>query len=129
MPRFQPKLNKRFVATRDGYDIFSINPFAIRNLAQPDEEFDNFATHDEFPDIIPEGAVWINERVMRREGEFFIANAVARLNALEKGASEDSAYTIGLNADRKLRAGARGFATAPIDHRNASRHEFMSGNT
>jgi hypothetical protein len=104
MPRFQPKLNKRFVATRDGYDIFSINPFAIRNLAQPDEEFDNFATHNEFPDIIPKGAIWINERAMRREGEFFSANAVARLKALEGGASEDSAYTIGLNADRKLRA-------------------------
>jgi hypothetical protein len=108
MPRFQPKLNKRFVATRDGYDIFSINPFAIRNLAQPDEEFDNFATHNEFPDIIPKGEIWINERAMRREGEFFSANAIARLQALEDGASEDSAYTIGLNADRKLRAARTG---------------------
>jgi hypothetical protein len=108
MPRFQPKLNKHFVATRDGYDIFSINPFAIRNLAQPDEEFDNFATHNEFPDIIPKGEIWINERAMRREGEFFSANAIARLQALEDGASEDSAYTIGLNADRKLRAARTG---------------------
>jgi len=108
MPRFQPKLNKHFVATRDGYDIFSINPFAIRNLAQPDEEFDNFATHNEFPDIIPKGEIWINERAMRREGEFFSANAIARLQALEDGASEDSAYTVGLNADRKLRAARTG---------------------
>jgi hypothetical protein len=108
MPRFQPKLNKHFVATRDGYDIFSINPFAIRNLAQSDEEFDNFATHNEFPDIIPKGEIWINERAMRREGEFFSANAIARLQALEDGASEDSAYTIGLNADRKLRAARTG---------------------
>jgi hypothetical protein len=45
---------------------------------------------------------------MRPEGEFFSANAIARLQALEDGASEDSAYTIGLNADRKLRAARTG---------------------
>jgi hypothetical protein len=106
--RFRPKLDKQFVATKDGYDIFTIDAFAVRNVAQPDEEFDNFATHNEFADLIPEGEIWISNRSFDTEGDFFIANAVARLNALEKGESVDSAYTIGLNADRKLRAARTG---------------------
>ena len=106
--RFRPKLNKRFRENRNGYDVYSINAFAIRNIAQPDEEFDNFATHNEFPDLIDEGEIWISEATFAAEGEFFIANAVVRLESLEKGDSDDTAYTVGLNADRKLRANKTG---------------------
>jgi hypothetical protein len=105
---YRPKLNKRFFDARDGHDIYSVNAFAIRNLAQPDEEFTNFATRDEFPDLIPDGEIWISERAIAREGEFFIANAIARLKALEAGESEDTAYTMGLNADRRSRAARTG---------------------
>ena len=51
--RFDPKLNKKRVLTHAEYTVYSVNGLAVRNVAQPDEEFGNFATPDEFPDLIP----------------------------------------------------------------------------
>src|SRR5437868_13240849 len=98
--RFDPPLNKRLVAERDGYTFYSVSAFAVRNSAEPDEEFDNFADHEDFPDLIEKDEVWVSNLVVRREGEFFIADALARLKEREKGSSEDRAYTVGLNAER-----------------------------
>jgi hypothetical protein len=36
------KLNKRFIATHDGIDFYAVNGYAVRNIAQPDEEFGCF---------------------------------------------------------------------------------------
>ncbi len=102
--RCNPRLNKRLVDTCDGYRVYSVNPFAIRNVAQPDEEFSNFAIREDFPDLIPDGEIWISQQHMAEEGRFFIANALARLKAQARGASETKAYEVGLNAEGKLRA-------------------------
>lgn len=116
--RFNPPLDKRFVGTYDGFAVYSVDAFAIRNAAEPDEEFDNFATSEEFPDLIPAGEIWLSNRTLRSEGRFFIANAVARLDALKDGASEATAYTMGLNADRKLRASETG-----LEYRSGRKHK------
>ena len=42
-----PPIRKNFVASHEGHDVYSIDASAIRNTAQPDEEFTNFATHNE----------------------------------------------------------------------------------
>jgi hypothetical protein len=100
---FSPKLNKRYVLTCEGYDVYAVDPFAVRNYAEPDEEFDNFATRDEFPNLIPKGEIWLAHQTLESEGVFFIANAVARLKELARGASEDRAYDAGIKVDRALR--------------------------
>src|SRR4051794_21044018 len=87
--RFNPPLNKRHLTSHDGHDFYAVSAFAVRNSAQPDEEFDNFATTEDFPDLIPEGEVWISDRVVSREGRFFIADALARFKARADGADED----------------------------------------
>jgi hypothetical protein len=96
-------LDKKFVATHDGYSVYSIDASAVRNVAQPDEEFGNFATEKEFPDLIPEGEIWIGQKTLETEGVFFIADALARLREEERGRSEDAAYTAGIEAERVLR--------------------------
>lgn len=116
--RFDPPLQKRFVGTVDGFDVYAIEPFAIRNCAEPDEEFDNFATNDEFPDVIPEGQIWVSKHSLRSEGRFFIPNAVARMNARKDGASESTAYTIGLNVERELRTRETG-----LKYRDGRKHQ------
>lgn len=58
---FDPKLNKKRVLTHADYTVYSVNGLAVRNIAQPDEEFGNFATREEFPDLIPKGEIWISE--------------------------------------------------------------------
>src|SRR5262249_6888306 len=99
----RPKLHKQFVATHEGWDVYTIDASAVRNIAQPDEEFGNFATHDEFPDLIPKGEIWLGEKNLDKEGIFFIANALTRFKEKDKGSSDDKAYTAGLNVERSLR--------------------------
>src|SRR4051794_9323163 len=101
--RFRPALNKTLMDRREGYKIYAVNAFAVRNSAEPDVSFTSFATHDELPDLIAEDEIWIWANLAEREGEFFIANALAALSARADGASQERATTIGLNAERKLR--------------------------
>jgi hypothetical protein len=101
--RLPLKLDKQFVGDHEGYRFYTVNTFAVRDTARPDEEFGNFATKEEFPTLIPDGEVWLSNRAFRDEGLFFIADAVTRLKELEKGTPEATAYTAGLNAERRLR--------------------------
>lgn len=105
---FNPPLNKRFVNTLDGYDIYTVNSFAIRNATEPDEEFDNIAIHNDFPDLIPKNQIWTYDATYKREGKFFLANAIAELNSLQNGKSQDEAYEAGLKAERQLRENITG---------------------
>ena len=97
------KLNKRFIATHDGYDFYSVNGYAVRDIAQPDEEFGCFATRDAFPKLIPKGEVWLAEQTIDKEGLFFIANALTQLKEQARGVPEERAYTEGINVERMLR--------------------------
>src|SRR5947209_9018468 len=99
---FNPKLNKRRVLSHAEYTVYSVNGLTVRNVARPDEEFGNFATRDEFPDLIPEGEIWISEKLAPREGVFFIANALTRCKCQAEGAS-GKAYDDGLEVERVLR--------------------------
>jgi hypothetical protein len=122
--RFNPSLNKALIRKSDGLAFYRVNAFAVRNEAQPDEEFTNFANRDDFPHLIPEGEVWIAEKIAEREADFFIADAVARTKAFSAGASEAKAYTVGLNAERKLRAKETG-----MDYRSGRPHRRIPAKT
>jgi hypothetical protein len=50
--RFHPALNKKRVLAHAEFTVYSVNGLAVRNFAQPDEEFGNFATREEFPNLI-----------------------------------------------------------------------------
>jgi hypothetical protein len=100
---YRPKLCKRRLLSHDGYTVYAVNAFAVRDLAQPDEEFGNFATHEVFPDLIPEGEIWISRKLAAKEGIFFVADALAQWRRQEAGVSPDRAYDDGLEAERLLR--------------------------
>src|SRR5947209_6246825 len=93
---FDPPLHKRFIATHEGWDVYSVDASALRNIAKPDEEFGNFATNDQFPDLIPAHQIWIGEKNLDKEGVFFIANALTRVRQTEDGVPEARAYVAGL---------------------------------
>ena len=101
--KFYPPLNKRFVQSVEGYDVYTVDAFAIRNAAQPDEEFDNVAIHDDFPDIIARGTIWTAQATWDKEGRFFTANAVTELKAVDSGKSKSDAYDAGIAAEQRLR--------------------------
>lgn len=106
---FAPKLNKKRVLTHADYTVYSVNGFAVRNVAQPDEEFGNFAMRDGFPSLIPKGEIWISEKLASREGIFFIANALTQAKFQADGATE-KAYDAGLAVERQLRENLNGIA-------------------
>ena len=101
--RTPTKLNKRYVTTHEGWAVYAVNAYAVRDVAQPDEEFGNFATVREFPSLIPKGEIWIADRNVEEEGIFFIADALMRQKECERGVPEERAYTAGLNVERTLR--------------------------
>jgi len=100
--RFDPSLNKKRVLTHTEYTVYSVNSLAVRNVARFDEEFGNFATTSEFPNLIPRGEIWISEKLAAREGVFFIANALTQLARQAAGATE-KAYNDGLEVEQLLR--------------------------
>jgi hypothetical protein len=106
---FVPKLHKRRILSHAEFTVYSVNALAVRNVAQPDEESGNFATRDEFPDLIPKGEIWISEKLAPKEGIFFIANALAQLERQAEGATA-KAYDDGLEVERLLREKLNGVA-------------------
>lgn len=106
---YEPKLHKKRILSHADYMVYSVSGFAVRNFAQPDEEFGNFATRDEFPNLIPPDEIWISEKLAPKESVFFIANALTQLAREADGATEQ-AYDDGLNVERLLREKVNGIA-------------------
>ncbi|MFL5245360.1 MAG: hypothetical protein ACJ8FY_24965 [Gemmataceae bacterium] len=100
---FSPKLHKQLVLRHADYTVYAVNGLAVRNVAQPDEEFGNFATQDDFSDLIPKGEIWISQKLAPKEGVFFIADALTQLMLQADGVKPDKAYDEGLNVERLLR--------------------------
>jgi hypothetical protein len=75
----------------------------VRNVAQRDEEFGNFATKYKFPDPIPKAEIWISEKLVTEEGVFFIANALTQLKRQADGLTPENAYDEGIEVERFLR--------------------------
>src|SRR5262249_24682539 len=100
---FQPKLNKERILTHADHKVYAVNALAVRNAAQPDEEFGNFATEEEFPDLIPKREIWISEKLALKEGVFFIANALTQLKRQAEGEAPDKVYKEALEVEQLLR--------------------------
>jgi hypothetical protein len=107
--RYDPKLNKKRYLTHADCTLYTVNGLAVRIANQQDEEFGNFATRDEFPDVIGEREVWVSEKLAPREGVFFAANALTYLAKVAAG-STDKAYEAGVEAERALREQITGIA-------------------
>jgi hypothetical protein len=104
--RYDPKLNKKRYLIHADCTIYTVNGLAVRNANQQDEEFGNFATHDEFPDCIGEREVWMSEKLADREGVFFAANALTYLAKIQS--APNAAYDAGIEAERALREAING---------------------
>lgn len=100
---FKPNLHKQRLLTHKDFTVYTVNAEAVRDVAQPDEEFGNFATQADFPDLIPAGEIWIAQKTAAEEGIFFIANALMQAKAVADGVPDGTAYEAGLNVERFLR--------------------------
>ena len=108
--RSQAKLSKQRLLTQRGYTCYAVNAAGVRDRSQADEEFGNFAVHEDLPRLIPKGEVWITERLVEREGIYFLANALTQLQEREKGTGTEAAYAVGEEVERFLRERLEGVA-------------------
>jgi hypothetical protein len=124
MPKihFEPRLHKKRVLSHEDYTVYSVNGLAVRNAARPDEEFGNFATQDEFSDLIPATEIWISEKLAPKESVFFIANALTQLKRQAGGCSPERAYEDGLEVERQLREKLNG-----VRFRDGKPHKQVPG--
>lgn len=86
----------------DGFTLCQVNAFAVRDLTEANEEFDLYAIHHDLPDLIPDGEIWMDDR-LPEEHIYFAANAITRILAHERGLAEDPAYTAAISVERVLR--------------------------
>ena len=117
---YDPKLNKKRYLVQADCTIYTVNGLAVRNANQQDEEFGNFATHDEFPDCIGEREVWMSEKLASREGVFFAANALTYLARIQS--APNAAYGAGIEAERALRESISG-----LEFRDGKPHRQVPG--
>jgi len=103
-------LRKQIVLVQQGWRICAVSAYAIRSVALPDEEFTNFATQDDFKDLIPKGEIWIARENMEIEGVFCIANALAQLKQKEQGIDDRQAYENAVKIEQELRRRVNGIA-------------------
>src|SRR3984957_3167219 len=91
-----------------GYRVFIIDAKTLRDLNIDDEEFGIEAIRSDFPDLIPENAIWISDRLPEEELPFVLDKAVTRKRAENKGVSGPEAYERGLKKEKAEREKASG---------------------
>lgn len=104
------KIKKKLISSHHDYQLYTVDATALRTSDEGNEEFGNFATHDEFPHLIGQNEVWVADKLLEREGLFYQANALARLTHAARGESKNTAYEAGLRVERFLREELTGIA-------------------
>ncbi len=99
----KPSIHKKLVSAHHDYRLYTVDATALRTSAEGHEEFGNFATHDEFPHLIGKNEIWVDAKLLEREGLFYQVNALARLVREARGESKDKAYEAALQIERTLR--------------------------
>jgi hypothetical protein len=100
--------SRKAITKQRGYRVFTVDAFEVRCCTRHDEEFTNFAIHSDFPNLIPRGEIWVDERTFEAEGLFCLVDALVHLKKLEEGLPEEEAYAAGVAAERALREAMTG---------------------
>jgi len=80
-----------------------IDAFKFRNESLKYQEFGGWASHIDFPDVIPEGEVWMDVTASEVDQSYWHIAAEAEEKALNNGLSEDDAYDYALAVERSAR--------------------------
>lgn len=97
------KFRKKFLKSMKGYKLYSVDDKQIRDNSLADEEFSDYAIHDDFPKLIPEDELWLSDKLSNKELPIIIAGAIKRLKLLERGYSPDEAYKKAVAYEKRQR--------------------------
>ena len=98
---------KHQLAQYGKYTIYVVDGSEVRDSSKKNEDFGGSAIHIDFPKLIPENEIWIEDGVEEDERRFLIANALKRLQLLAKGYSKELSYDLALRTERDIRRNSR----------------------
>lgn len=101
-------LHKKLLEKIGKYSIYTVNAEAIRDTSVSDDEFNHFATHLEFDDLVPNNEVWISQDISKHERQFLIHNGLHQYEAKHQGKKDWYDYALRLEkAERKKSDGIK----------------------
>lgn len=97
-------IQKRLYRRYGDYTVYVVDGEAIRNSRpEGDEEFGEWALSIDFPGLIPENEIWIEDDLQETEYPYILTNAFTQLKWLENGSKKDAAYNAGDSAEKRMR--------------------------
>ncbi len=108
-------VNKKYIGSFRGLRIYLVDDFAIRNLGFKDEEFTDSANHEDFPNLVPKGEIWVSKRLSPTERSLHIYTSWSILDLIRKGYSKDDAYDIAIRIERAEREKRTGVQTSEME--------------
>jgi hypothetical protein len=105
-------LNKKLIDTFGQYKVYFVNGEEVRKINQSIHEFTDYALHKQWPDIIPENEIWIDEVTKRpNDLEVVISQALSEQKYANQGYKD--AYNRSLKRAKKMREILDGFDFHP----------------
>ena len=100
-----PNIKKKFLRLQDGYEIYTVDEDAIRNISLCSEEFTNWGIHEDIrlSNLIPEDEVWVSEEYNENEREKYIETAITVSRSVKSGMSFNDAYNNAIEKEREER--------------------------
>jgi hypothetical protein len=87
---FEKAFRKQFYKEIDGKKIYIVDGEFIRTYLE--KEFTNFSQHFEYPDLIPEKEIWLDEEAEPGEMKFYITHALEEYDKMSQGEDYDTAH-------------------------------------
>ena len=98
-----PNFSQRLLREQDGLKIYLVDEFAVRNSSLRHQEFTNFATSEDFPDLIPPDEIWVSEEYDPEEIELYIETSIMIKRLLKLGMSLEQANELANHQEKALR--------------------------
>lgn len=96
-------MQKTKLATYGPYTVYTVDGEEIRNSSEVNEEFGGNALHCDFPRLIPENEIWIENAITSDERQFLIAGAIKQLTLMKQGVPKDKANDMAMKFERNVR--------------------------
>ncbi len=111
--------------SREGLKAYLVDDFAMRNINQKDEEFSNYAIHDDF-DIIPEGEIWIAKRSDKPERVYYVDEALKRIHYLKAGDTPKKSYEKAIEWSKAHRGKTEGEYLKKVERKGTVHKKYIA---
>ena len=95
------ELNKILLDQIGIYKIYTVNAEAIRKSSLYDVEYNDFATHLQFPKLVPNNEIWISNDIDKKEIPFFIHNGLHQYEGKKKKVKDWYDYALKLERSER----------------------------